>query len=80
MVRSLVAIFVVRAGVGRIPIGGATDVIQHPAFVEVSGRTCGVPVISPAPYFPIIAQMASSNRRSFSREIIVISTNGTLSM
>ena len=80
VVRSLVAIFVVRTGVGRVPIGGATYVIQHPTLVEVGSRTRGVPVISPASCFPIIAQMSSSNRRSFSREIIVTSTNGTLSM
>ena len=47
-VRSLVAIFVVEAGEGRVPVGGATMVIQDAALVGVTPCPHGVAIQRPA--------------------------------
>ena len=81
ILRSLVAIFVVRAGVGRVPVGGGTEVTQSIPPVVIPGRrrrgvvipppvgiawsSCNIQLPPPAYCSPIITQMSSPNR-SFS--------------
>ena len=68
-VHSLVAVFVVRAGVGQVPIGGVASVLQDPTLVDVASLRILIisAIISPASSYPIITQMSSSNGRPVSR-------------
>ena len=67
-VHSLVAIFVVGAGVGRVSVGGRTAIIlDTPPGRIPGGSTRRVAIPAPASCSPVIAQVSSSNRWPFSR-------------